>query len=104
MSSTSKMLGLIYTCALELNKQLPEERRLKCDEGTVLVGDSGALDSLGLITLTVNVEQQIGALGMQCSVMDELMNDHDADAHPFASMGSMAHWLTVQTTDPKASN
>lgn len=103
MSNAAKILDVIYACAQELNKQLPEDGRVACSADAVLVGDDGVLDSLGLITLTVTIEQHINELGIQCGVMDELMNEHDG-AHPFSTMGSMAQWIDAQAAAVKAAS
>ena len=49
------MIDIIYKCAEELNKQLPEEGKLILDETTAIVGKNSTLDSLGLIMFILNL-------------------------------------------------
>ena len=63
---------LIFAAIDEVNMMLSEERKLVKSDDTVLLGDSGTLDSLGLINLIVAVEQKIEErLGIAVSLVDE---------------------------------
>ena len=103
MAEYADVLQVVYACAVELNKQLPEEGRLICAEKTILVGDNGVLDSLGIVTLCVNVDQQISQqYGSAVRIMDTLMVQHPG-RHPFLTMGNMARWIETQISQGKAS-
>ena len=54
-----RVLESIYCAIDEVNQQLSEERRIDKSANTVLLGESGNLDSLALISLIVTVEQEI---------------------------------------------
>jgi acyl carrier protein len=54
-----KILEAIYAAIEELNLQLPQEQRLQASPETVLFGEAGPLDSLGLVNLIVLVEQKV---------------------------------------------
>ncbi|SVD48858.1 uncharacterized protein METZ01_LOCUS401712, partial [marine metagenome] len=54
--SEERILQTIFEVVDEVNKMLPEEERLEKLSGTLLAGDEGGLDSLGLITFIVEVE------------------------------------------------
>lgn len=96
MAEYAEFLDIVYRCAQELNKQLPPESRLSCSEDTLLVDTGSVLDSLGMITLSVNVEQEVANLcGVQLGVMDTLMTEHP-EGHPLATMSSTAHWIAGQ--------
>ncbi len=43
----------------ELNEQLPEESRLPKERETVLFGEDGLLDSMGIINLLVILEEKL---------------------------------------------
>ena len=51
--SEERILRTIFEVVNEVNKMLPEERRLQKSPDTFLAGDSGNLDSLGLINFIV---------------------------------------------------
>ena len=54
--SEERILRTIFEVVDEVNKMLPEERRLQKLSDTFLAGDSGNLDSLGLINFIVELE------------------------------------------------
>jgi D-alanine--poly(phosphoribitol) ligase subunit 2 len=83
---------VVFDCIDQLNRQLPAEGKLSKADDSVLAGESGMLDSLGLITLCVNIEQGLSdKLGTQCAVLDELMIEHPE--HPFRTVGTMVQWI-----------
>ena len=99
--SPSDTLKIIFSCVESINKQLPPEGRQVCTAEAVLVGDGGVLDSLGLITLSVSIEQAVSEkLGAQCAVLDELMKEQDN--HPFATLGTLAKWIARDISKPQA--
>ena len=59
----------------EINERYPEEKRLSKSVDTVLTGESGELDSLGLVSFVVAVEERIqNDLGVNISLADEIGN------------------------------
>ena len=50
---------IVYDSIDELNQQLDDDNKLKKSLDTKLFGGSSKLDSLGLINLIVNIEQNI---------------------------------------------
>ena len=54
--SKKTILRTIFEVVDEVNKMLPEERRLQKLSDTFLAGDRGNLDSLGLINFIVELE------------------------------------------------
>jgi acyl carrier protein len=49
----------IYEAMEELNEQLPEENNLPKERETVLFGEDGLLDSMGVINLLVILEEKL---------------------------------------------
>ena len=92
MKNKKEILDLIYKSAQDLNKQLAASDRLKCDTGSTIIGHDSILDSLGIITLIVSIEEKIKDSGFDCDLMDTLTTEHD-DVHPFATIGSLASWI-----------
>jgi len=91
-----KILDVIFICAKELNKQLPENARLICKKSTVIIGNNSVLDSLGIVTLIVSVEEHFNKLGVYPKMM-EMIDYQINEEHPFSTMGSMADWIQQQT-------
>ena len=56
----------------EFNQELEEEERLEKSTDTLLFGDAGKLDSLGLVSLVVQIEQEIeDEFGVSITIADE---------------------------------
>lgn len=91
-ASTDQILQVVYRCVDEANRMLPPESRLARQPQTVLVGENGALDSLALINLLVDLEESLQAqLGVSCFLLDEsLLVDPDG---PFRDVGALAQWI-----------
>jgi D-alanine--poly(phosphoribitol) ligase subunit 2 len=63
-------------------------------EGTVLFGKSGVLDSLGLITLVVEVEAQINdATGASIVIANERAMSQQSS--PFRTVGALAQYVEM---------
>jgi hypothetical protein len=88
-------LRAIYQTIVELNRQLPAQQCLAAAPETVLVGEKGQLDSLGLINLLVNLEDNVAAtLGRRVKVFDEELL---ADAKgPMATVGTLAAHIAAR--------
>jgi len=88
------VLEAIYQTIGELNDQLPEEERLPASRDTVLMGEKGRLDSLGLINLLVGVEDRLATtLGRRVMVFDEtLLADPEG---PLSTVGALADHIAA---------
>ena len=66
------ILHMLYGVVDELNRMLPPEERLEKNEHSPLAGESGRLDSAGLINLIVMTEQRTAeALGAAVLLTDD---------------------------------
>ena len=67
---------------------------------TVLMGEGGAVDSLGLVRLVMAVEQKIeDAFGVPVSLTDEkAMSQRNS---PFRSVGALADYAAALLAEPK---
>lgn len=92
--SSQDVLDVIYGCIDEVNRQLPQDAKLLKSAGTVLVGEGGVLDSLGLITLLVALEDALEAkLGVRCFLLEEeILVDQNG---PFHSIDSLSKWIVA---------
>lgn len=59
MAERKKIIKVIFDVIDELNRQLAKEQRLKKSPETVLIGENGNLDSLGLVNFIVALEEKI---------------------------------------------
>lgn len=72
MVDDRRIVELIYDALDEINELLPDERKVPKSPETVLMGESGSLDSFGLVNLIVAVEQRIDdAYGVSLTLADE---------------------------------
>jgi hypothetical protein len=93
--SKTEYLDVIYTSIREINAQLPTEQRLACTPDTVLVGEGGVLDSLGLINLLILVEEGVSArTGSAVTLLNEsYIGVQDG---PFRTVGALADYIDKQ--------
>ncbi len=92
MTDTSNTLEAVYAALDQLNRQRPSDRRLPRDPATLLIGPDGRLDSLGLVTFIVALEQQIeDRFGRAVPLTDPALLA--ADDGPMRSVGTLAAYL-----------
>ena len=71
--SKENILQTIFGAVDEVNKMLAEEERLEKLPSTLLAGDGGSLDSLGLINFIVEVEGRVQKdFGMALNLVEAL--------------------------------
>jgi len=93
MESSDVILNIIYGCIDELNQQLPENGRLVKSAETVLAGDGGVLDSLGLITLLVDIELVLAERhGISVAILDILMAEQENQAR-IHTVAALLDWV-----------
>ena len=74
MAESENILATILQCIETINKQLPDGEKLVLDSSTVLIGDQGRLDSLGLVMLISDIEQEIAnKFQIHCALLDEVV-------------------------------
>jgi hypothetical protein len=85
-------LRLVYEVIDAVNPQLPAVRRLTKSPDTVIVGPAGALDSLGVITFVVTLEERVAdAIGAPVQLLDDTAFIDDKGA--LATVDSLATFL-----------
>ena len=93
-SSQDKTLQIIFEAVDEVNEMLPEEKRLEKSVDTVLAGDSGNLDSLGLVSFIVAVEGAAQRhFGQDLALADKM----DVPDGPLTSIGTLAAYIGQQS-------
>jgi hypothetical protein len=87
-------LRILYETIDVVNQQLPPARRLPKAPETVIVGASGSLDSLGIVSFIVTLEEKAGELlGVPVELLDEAMLvDEDG---PLRSVATLTSYLAT---------
>lgn len=91
MSTSDRVMKTILETIDEFNEEHPEDQRIH-SPGGVLFGDSGQLDSVGLLNLIVATEEAIeDEFGTQITLADEQAMAQDAN--PFETAASLAEYV-----------
>ena len=100
MDEKETIIQTIYGVVDEVNLQQPDNGQLEKSLDTVLFGQNGKLDSLGLVSFVVAAEQNIEeALGVSVSVSDErAMSQRNS---PFRTIGTLVDYISQLLTDAK---
>lgn len=87
-----KIIDIILHEVSELNEQLDQKVAIENGENAGLYGLTGVLDSLGLVTLIVAIEQAVeDELGLVISLADErAMSQKNS---PFRTIGTLADYI-----------
>lgn len=89
---------LIYNVIDDLNAQLPGDSKLEKGSDFVLFGSTGYLDSLGLVSLIVGIEDKINAeYGYTISLADEKAMSQESS--PFKTIGTLVEYLSMLIDD-----
>ena len=94
MNNRKKIENLIFSAIKEINEQLPQELQLGESIETVLFGKDGKLDSLGLVTFLVTIEQNIeDEFDVSITIADEraMSQKHS----PFRTAGALVDYIKM---------
>lgn len=100
MDEKETIIQTIYGVVDEVNLQQPDNGQLEKSLDTVLFGQNGKLDSLGLVNFVIASEQNIEeALGVLVSVSDErAMSQRNS---PFRTIGTLVDYICILLTEAK---
>lgn len=100
MIKREAILQSIYRAVDSFNRRQAGVTPLAKSEDTVLFGTGGGLDSLGLVTLIVNTEQQLGDdLGRPFTLVDErALSSRNS---PFRTLGTLADYVLTLCEDDR---
>jgi D-alanine--poly(phosphoribitol) ligase subunit 2 len=94
MSENQKVLDTIYRAVDDVNLQVDPNSRLDKSPQTILFGQSSKLDSFGLVSLIVAVEQGVQEdFGVAVAIADE--KAFSQKNSPFRTIGSLAEYITT---------
>ena len=89
-----KIKQAIFNSIEEINQQLEKEDELENSVDTILFGEGGKLDSLGLINLVVAVEQNIeDEFDVTITLADERAMSQENS--PFMNVGSLVEYIGI---------
>lgn len=95
------ILEEIYTALRRANELREPDAQIACAEDTVLFGAAGALDSLGLVSLLMDVEEAISTRsGSPLALADE--HAMSQRRNPFRTVGSLADYVLIRLHDDTA--
>ena len=87
-------LRLVFETIDAVNPQLAPARRLAKAADTVIVGPGGSLDSLGIVTFVVALEERVGdELSRSVQLLDETALSDPGG--PFHTVGSLADYVSA---------
>jgi len=91
-SSLDEVVQVLYRSISDLNQQVPATQRIEKSPATILFGEGGKLDSLGLANFIVIVEQNIeDALGSRIDLTAE--DPFSPAAGHFRTIHSLASYI-----------
>lgn len=95
MNRKERILTVLAKVVHELNEQLKDKIAAERGQAAPLYGEKGVLDSLGLVTLIVAVEQAIEEeLGVTITLTDEkALSQRNS---PFRTIGTLVEYIEEQ--------
>lgn len=92
--SKDDILDLVYRVIDTTNRHLPPGKAIVKSPDAILFGESGNLDSLGLVNLIVNLEDEVQtSLGVPILLADERAMSQKKS--PFRTVASLTEYLST---------
>lgn len=92
MTNLERVKKTILCVIDELNEQWPEDERIEKSGETILYGESGRLDSVGLVNLIVAAEEAIEMeFGAPITLADE--RAMSLESNPFETISSLVDYI-----------
>ena len=93
MTRDERVIKAIFGTVDEFNQLLPKEQRLEKSIDTVLSGNSGTLDSMGLVNIIVTTEQKIeDEFAVTITLADERAMSQENS--PFKTIGTLGDYIS----------
>ena len=92
MSNHDRIVAAVYRAVDELNKQLPKGVHVEKSLDSTLYGKNGRLESIDVVTLIMEVEDQISnELGTSITIADDrAMSQQNS---PFLTIGTLTDYV-----------
>ncbi len=96
-----EVLEDIYGAIRRVNELRESDARIPCAEETVLYGPEGVLDSLGLVSLLMDVEESVST---RAATPLALTDEHAMSQrrNPFRTVGALTDYVLNRLRDGKA--
>lgn len=100
--NSERVFQVLYRAVDRVNAELPDERQLKKEPQTILFGKGGRLDSLGLVSFIVEVEQELEEeFGVGVTLADErAMSQKNS---PFLTLQTLEEYISLLLKDAEGS-
>ena len=103
MPDKTTVLELMQRAVDELNEQRPPDAQISKTPDTVLFGKGGQLDSLGLVNLTVAIEERLADdLEIDVTIADEKAMSQSRS--PFRTLDALADYVLSLVSDEQPSS
>ena len=90
-----KLINLIIELARDLQSQEPSQSNATIDSATRLFGKKGLLDSKGLVSLVIAVEQEVeDKFGVSIALADEKALSQESS--PYRTVETLAEYAATQ--------
>lgn len=98
MPNRDQIVGAVYRAVDELNKQLPKGVHVEKSLDSPLYGKNGRLESIDVVTLIMEVEDQIrNELGISITIADDrAMSQQNS---PFLTIQTLTDYVTELVTE-----
>ena len=95
MTTQERVTQALHAAIDEVNLQLPVDGQIETADSTLLTGEGGALDSLALMNLIVQVEEKLeeADIGVSLSDDDDLLESAGTEAGPIRSIGTLIAYI-----------
>ena len=88
-----RALRIVYETIDVVNQQLPTAKRLKKSPDTVIAGAGGALDSLGIVTFVITLEDKVGeATGASVQLLER---DVLVEGSPLQTVSALTDYIVA---------
>jgi len=93
MLEHKKITVLIFDVIKEINQIQPKDKRIELSMNTVLYGNNSKLDSFGLVSLIVGIEEKLQDItGKSIVLADE--KAFSRERSPFLTVSSLADYVS----------
>lgn len=92
MADKARIEKAVYAAIDEINMQLPPQKKLDKTHDTILMGDGGRLDSLGVVNLILMTEEMIeDEFGVLVNIADQETTSQNGN--PFKNVHTLIDYI-----------
>ena len=101
MTQKEQITKIFYESVDEVNENRPDKPPIVKEPSTILFGKKSTLDSLGLVSLIVTIEQKLeDELGVSITLADERAMSQESS--PFKTIESLIKYIAMLLEEIKA--